>query len=96
VDFAELLRRANRVERIARIRFTSPHPSDMTEGVIRAMAECEKVPPHLHLPLQSGSDAVLSSMRRIYSMSEYEALVARFRSAIPGSRFHRHHRGFSG
>ena len=84
VDFAELLRRANRVEGIARIRFTSPHPSDMTEGVIRAMAECEKVPPHLHLPLQSGSDAVLSSMRRIYSMSEYEALVARFRSAIPG------------
>ena len=84
VDFAELLRRANRVEGIARIRFTSPHPSDMTEGVIRAMAECEKVPPHLHLPLQSGSDAVLSSMRRIYTMSEYEALVARFRSAIPG------------
>ena len=84
VDFAELLRRANRVEGIARIRFTSPHPSDMTEGVIRAMAECEKVPPHLHLPLQSGSDAVLSSMRRIYTMSEYQALVARFRSAIPG------------
>jgi tRNA-2-methylthio-N6-dimethylallyladenosine synthase len=59
VDFAELLRRANRVESLARIRFTSPHPSDMTDGVIQAMAECEKVPPHLHLPLQSGSDAVL-------------------------------------
>ena len=84
VDFAELLLRANRVEGIARIRFTSPHPSDMTERAIEAMASCEKVPPHLHLPLQSGSDSVLASMRRIYSIGAYEDLVARLRGAIPG------------
>ena len=84
VDFAELLTRADRVEGIARIRFTSPHPSDMTDRAIEAMATCAKVPPHLHLPLQSGSDAVLSSMRRIYTLAEYETLVAKLRRAIPG------------
>ncbi len=84
VDFAELLTRANRVEGIARIRFTSPHPSDMTDAAIEAMASCEKVPPHLHLPLQSGSDSVLDRMRRIYTVPEYEALVGKFRRAIPG------------
>ena len=84
VDFAELLIRADRVPGIARIRFTSSHPSDMTDRTIEAMARCEKVPPHLHLPLQSGSDAVLSRMRRIYSIDEYERLVERIRRAIPG------------
>jgi tRNA-2-methylthio-N6-dimethylallyladenosine synthase len=84
VDFAELLFRANRVEGITRIRFTSPHPSEMTDRAIEAMAACEKVPPHLHLPLQSGSDPVLASMRRIYSVGEYENLVARIRRAVPG------------
>ena len=84
VDFAELLHRADRVEGIARIRFTSPHPSDMTDRAIEAMATCGKVAPHRHLPLQSGSDAVLSSMRRIYTLAEYETLVAKIRRAIPG------------
>src|SRR6185503_965339 len=84
VDFAELLRRANRVEGIARIRFTSPHPSDMTDRAVEAMATCAKVATHLHLPLQSGSDAVLSSMRRIYTIAQYEDLVAKLRHAIPG------------
>jgi tRNA-2-methylthio-N6-dimethylallyladenosine synthase len=84
VDFAELLVRADRVPGIARIRFTSPHPSDMSDRAIDAMATCEKVPPHLHLPLQSGSDSVLRAMRRIYSMDEYERLVEKVRRAIPG------------
>jgi tRNA-2-methylthio-N6-dimethylallyladenosine synthase len=84
VDFAELLIRADRVPGIARIRFTSPHPSDMSDRAIDAMASCEKVPPHLHLPLQSGSDPILRSMRRIYSMDEYERLVEKVRRAIPG------------
>src|SRR5882672_4353 len=48
------------------------------------MAACDKVPPHLHLPLQSGSDTVLRAMRRIYSMDEYERLVEKVRRAIPG------------
>jgi len=84
VDFAGLLARADRVPGIARIRFTSPHPSDMSDHAIEAMASCEKVPPHLHLPLQSGSDPVLERMRRIYTMQEYESLVGKFRRAIPG------------
>jgi len=84
VDFAELLTRANRIEGIARIRFTSPHPSDMSDRAIEAMAACEKVPPHLHLPLQSGSDSVLARMRRIYTVEEYERLVGKIRRAMPG------------
>jgi tRNA-2-methylthio-N6-dimethylallyladenosine synthase len=84
VDFADLLTRASRVDGIARIRFTSPHPSDMSDRTIQAMASSSKVPPHLHLPLQSGSDSILSSMRRIYTIAEYEALVAKIRGAIPG------------
>jgi tRNA-2-methylthio-N6-dimethylallyladenosine synthase len=84
VDFAELLIRANEVSGIARIRFTSPHPSDMSDRAIEALASCEKVPPHLHLPLQSGSNSVLERMRRIYTMEEYERLVAKIRTAVPG------------
>ncbi|HEY7728874.1 MAG TPA: tRNA (N6-isopentenyl adenosine(37)-C2)-methylthiotransferase MiaB [Candidatus Eisenbacteria bacterium] len=84
VDFADLLRRADRVDGIERIRFTSPHPSDMTDRAIGAMATCAKVMPHLHLPLQSGSNAVLERMRRSYTLEEYEALVARIRAAVPG------------
>jgi tRNA-2-methylthio-N6-dimethylallyladenosine synthase len=83
VDFAELLRRADAVTGIERIRFTSPHPSDMTDRVIGAMASCAKVMPQLHLPLQSGSDAVLDRMRRPYTWREYESLVARIRGAVP-------------
>ena len=83
VDFAGLLALADRVPGIARIRFTSPHPSDMSDRAIEAIASCERVPPHLHLPLQSGSDSVLQRMRRIYTMEEYESLVGKFRRAIP-------------
>src|SRR5439155_17785057 len=84
VDFAELLVRANRVEGIARIRFTSPHPSDMSDRAIEAIAACEKVSPHVHLPLQSGSDSVLERMRRTYTMEEYGTLVGNIRRAVPG------------
>ncbi len=84
VDFAELLRRADRVPGIARIRFTSPHPSDMTDRAVEAIAYCAKVMPQVHLPLQSGSNAVLERMHRIYTMEEYAGLVARLRAAIPG------------
>jgi tRNA-2-methylthio-N6-dimethylallyladenosine synthase len=84
VDFAELLRRANGVEGIARIRFTSPHPADMTSRAIEAIATCDKVCPQVHLPLQSGSNAVLERMRRIYTIERYEEVVDELRSAIPG------------
>jgi len=84
VGFGELLRRTNAIEGIERIRFTSPHPSDMTDDVIDAMASCKKVCPQLHLPLQSGSDAVLARMERGYTADHYRDLVARLRRAVPG------------
>jgi tRNA-2-methylthio-N6-dimethylallyladenosine synthase len=83
VDFGALLRRTNAIDGIERIRFTSPHPSDMTDTVIEAMASSAKVCPQLHLPVQSGSDRVLAQMERGYSAAEYLALVERLRRAIP-------------
>jgi tRNA-2-methylthio-N6-dimethylallyladenosine synthase len=82
-DFADLLREASRVEGLLRIRFTSPHPSDMSERVIEAIAEGGPVCPQVHLPLQSGSDAVLRAMNRTYTWAEYRGLVDRLRAAIP-------------
>jgi tRNA-2-methylthio-N6-dimethylallyladenosine synthase len=83
-DFGDLLRAANAVDGIARIRFTSPHPSDMTDSAIDAMTSCEKVCPQLHLPVQSGSTSVLQRMERGYSAEQYLDLVRRLRAAVPG------------
>jgi tRNA-2-methylthio-N6-dimethylallyladenosine synthase len=83
-DFADLLRAANGVEGLLRIRYTSPHPSDMSERVIDAMVACEKVMPQVHLPLQSASNAVLDAMRRSYTIEHYDDLVHRLRARIPG------------
>jgi tRNA-2-methylthio-N6-dimethylallyladenosine synthase len=82
-EFGELLRACDAVEGIDRIRFTSPHPKDFREPVVAAMAECETVCEHVHLPLQSGSSRVLKAMRRTYSRERYVALVGRLREAIP-------------
>src|SRR5205823_14973404 len=82
-DFGELLHAVDGVPGIERIRFTSPHPTDFREPVIRAMAECAAVCEHTHLPLQSGSTRILKAMRRTYSRERYLELVARMRSAIP-------------
>ena len=81
-EFGELLRAVDAVEGIERIRFTSPHPKDFREPVIRAMAECEAVCEHSHLPAQSGSTRVLKAMRRTYSRERYLGLVERLRDAI--------------
>ncbi len=81
-DFTDLLRAANEVEGLARIRFTSPHPSDMSERLIAAIVECEKVCPQVHLPLQSASDRILEAMDRTYDLAYYGALVAKLRGAI--------------
>ena len=83
VGFAELLRAVDAVEGIERIRFTSPHPKDFRPDVIAAMAECEAVCEHAHLPLQSGSTRILKAMRRTYSRERYLALVADMRGALP-------------
>jgi tRNA-2-methylthio-N6-dimethylallyladenosine synthase len=83
-DFADLLRRTAEIDGIKRIRFTSPHPSDMSEQVIEAMATCSKVAPYLHLPLQAASNPVLERMERGYTVEQYAALVERLRAAVPG------------
>lgn len=83
-DFPELIRRVAAVEGIRRIRFTSSHPKDLSERLIRAFAEVPELMPHMHLPLQSGSDRVLEGMRRGYTRVQYLDLVARLRDARPG------------
>jgi tRNA-2-methylthio-N6-dimethylallyladenosine synthase len=71
------------VDGIERVRFTSPHPRDFTEDVLEAMVEVPTVMPHLHLPLQSGSDRVLKAMRRSYRSRRYLDLVERTRELMP-------------
>jgi tRNA-2-methylthio-N6-dimethylallyladenosine synthase len=83
-DFARLLRETAAVPGIDRIRFTSPHPADMSDAAIDVMAECATVMPQLHLPVQSGSDRVLARMAREYTAGQYEALVERLRERVPG------------
>ncbi len=80
--FAKLLRDLNRIEGIQRIRFTSPHPKDLGPDTIAAMAECEKVMPQLHLPLQSGSDRILSAMHRGYTAERYLEKLEAARAAV--------------
>ncbi len=83
VGFGRLLRMVAALDGIERIRFTSPHPCDMTDSVIEAMATEPKVQPYLHLPVQSGSDRMLAAMERGYSVGQYLELVERLRRAIP-------------
>ncbi len=80
--FAELLRAVGAVPGIRRVRFTSPHPKDLRPETIAAMAETTTVAPHLHLPLQSGSDRVLSAMRRGYTAERYLSRLAAARVAV--------------
>jgi tRNA-2-methylthio-N6-dimethylallyladenosine synthase len=86
-DFADLLRAVGTVEGIRRVRFTSPYPTDFTPPVIEAMAGTRAVCEHVHLPVQSGSNAVLKRMLRRYTREAYLEVVARLRQAIPGITF---------
>ena len=82
-EFGELLRACDAVPGIERIRFTSPHPKDFRDPVIAAMAECEAVCEHVHLPLQSGSSRLLKRMRRTYDRDRYLRLADKLRAAVP-------------
>jgi len=82
-SFAELLHAVDAIEGIDRVRYTSPHPSDMNEDVIRAHAELPSVCEHIHLPLQSGSSAILKAMRRTYTRERYLERVALIREHVP-------------
>ena len=82
-DFADLLRAVGAVDGIRRLRFTSPYPADFTDRVIEAMATTAAVCEHVHLPVQSGSNAVLRRMLRRYTREAYLDIVARLRAAVP-------------
>ena len=81
--FAQLLGEVDAIEGIERIRYTSPHPKDMREDVIRAHAELAGVCEHIHLPLQSGSSRILKAMRRTYDRERYLDRVAMIREHVP-------------
>jgi len=81
--FAELLARVDAVEGIERIRYTSPHPKDMREDVVRAHVELPSLCEHIHLPLQSGSSRVLKAMKRTYDRERYLDRVAMIREHVP-------------
>jgi tRNA-2-methylthio-N6-dimethylallyladenosine synthase len=83
MSFSEMLRRVDSVPGIERIRYTSPHPKDMREDVILAHAELPALCEHIHLPLQSGSSAILKRMRRTYTRERYLDRVALIREHVP-------------
>jgi tRNA-2-methylthio-N6-dimethylallyladenosine synthase len=82
-SFAELLGMVDAIDGLERIRYTSPHPKDIREDVIRAHAELPGVCEHIHLPLQSGSSRVLKAMRRTYNRERYLDRVAMIRELVP-------------
>ena len=83
--FSKLLHECGKVEGLERVRFMSPHPRDFTDDVIEAMAQTPNVMPHLHMPLQSGSDKVLKDMRRSYRRDRYLGIIEKVRNAIPNA-----------
>ncbi len=84
-SFSSLMRRVCDVDGIDRVRFTSPHPKDFPIELLELLADHPSACPHIHLPLQSGSDAVLRRMDRGYTYSEYSEVVARIRKIVPGA-----------
>ncbi len=83
VSFADLLRMVHEIEGLKRIRFMTPHPKDLSDDLIEAMATLPKVCNHMHLPLQSGSTAILKKMNRHYTKEQYLALVDKLRDRCP-------------
>jgi tRNA-2-methylthio-N6-dimethylallyladenosine synthase len=81
--FANLLKECGKIDGLERVRFMSPHPRDFTDDVIEAMATTANVMPHLHMPLQSGSNSILQAMRRSYRTDRYLGIIDRVRTAMP-------------
>ncbi|MDE3058713.1 MAG: tRNA (N6-isopentenyl adenosine(37)-C2)-methylthiotransferase MiaB [Bacteroidota bacterium] len=82
-DFADLMKAVSEVDRSMRIRFTTSHPKDMSEKLIRTIAENENICKYIHLPIQSGSDRILKLMNRTYTRAEYLRLVEKIKCTIP-------------
>lgn len=84
VPFSKLLRLLDGILGLERIRYTSPYPRDFKDDLIEAIRDCPKVMEHCHMPLQSGDNDVLRSMKRLYSIESYTKIVSQLRAAIPG------------
>lgn len=87
INFAELLRRVNKIEGLERIRFMTSHPKDLTLDVVYAIRDCDKVCEQIHLPVQSGSDRILKEMNRHYTKEQYLELAKEIRKEIPDVTF---------
>ena len=83
-DFAELLAFVSEIDGIERVRYTTSHPREFTQRLVDAHAGLAKLAPHVHLPVQSGSDRVLAAMKRGYTALEYRSIIRRLRAANPG------------
>lgn len=83
-DFADLIYALNEVEGLERIRFMTSHPKDLSDKLIAAFAECDKLCNYIHLPVQAGSSSVLRRMNRKYTREQYLELVRKLREAVPG------------
>lgn len=84
ITFAKLLKQVNLMDGLHRIRFITSHPKDLSDELIQAMSECDKVCEHIHLPMQSGDNTVLTRMNRKYSIEHYLELITKLRKQIPG------------
>ena len=82
-DFADLLKMVDEVPGIERVRFMTSHPKDLSDKLIETIADGTHICEHIHLPVQYGSDKILSAMHRVYTVDSYRALVQRIRKAIP-------------
>ncbi len=83
VSLAKLIKKVAKVEGLARIRYTTSHPNDMSDDLIEAHKEIEKLMPYLHLPFQSGSDKILKAMNRDHKIDKYREILGRVREARP-------------
>lgn len=83
ISFPDLLRELNKIDGLERIRFMTSHPKDLSDDLIKAMAECEKVCKYIHLPVQSGSNRILEKMNRHYTREDYLTIVKKLREAMP-------------
>lgn len=82
-DLGDLIREVAKIDGLERIRYTTSYPSKITDNLISAHAEIDKLMPYIHLPIQAGSNKVLKDMNRLYTVEEYEEIIARFRKARP-------------
>ncbi len=83
MSFPDLLRKINEIDTIKRIRFITSHPKDLSDDLIKAMVDCDKLCEHIHLPVQSGNNDVLKAMNRGYTKEHYINLIKKLRLAIP-------------